>query len=152
MKLSASLLLLALALVLMACGNGGEDTTKQEGAGVDQAVAELRKAETEKEKAEVEKETARIEAKVQASKPKPVSHTEPGPEPEPEPEASRSAPDTVGMRLPQARTKLENAGFRVKAENTDTMFGIVVPSHYKICEQSDPEEGTVTVLAQKYGC
>jgi hypothetical protein len=56
------------------------------------------------------------------------------------------------MRLPQARSALTAAGYTTRAENTDTTFGIVIPSHYTVCEQSEPQGSVVTVLAQKYGC
>jgi len=56
------------------------------------------------------------------------------------------------MRLPEAKVTLSAAGYQTRAENTDTTFGIVVPSHYTICEQSEPQGNVVVVLAQKYGC
>jgi hypothetical protein len=66
--------------------------------------------------------------------------------------ASKSPPNVVGLRLPEAKVQLQAAGYTVKAENTDTTFGIIVPSHYTICTQSPPRGNVVVVLAQKYGC
>jgi uncharacterized lipoprotein YajG len=65
---------------------------------------------------------------------------------------SGSPPDVVGEKLPQAKADLLAAGYHVKTRNTDTTFGIIVPTHYTICTESDPQGDTVTVLAQKYGC
>jgi hypothetical protein len=65
---------------------------------------------------------------------------------------SGSPPDVVGEKLPEAKAKLLAAGYQVKTRNTDTTFGIVIPTHYTICTESDPQGNTVTVLAQKYGC
>jgi hypothetical protein len=56
------------------------------------------------------------------------------------------------MKLPEAKAELSAAGFRTVTENTDTAFGIVIPSHYTICEETPLSGGTVRVLAQKYGC
>jgi len=115
----------------------------------------------EKEKAEIEAETAKTEAQTEARQAERASRRaarasaaaaakeETHAEPEPEPE---EVPDVVGMRLPEARSTLSAAGYRTQAENTDTSFGIIVPSHYTICEQSEPHGDVVTVLAQKYGC
>jgi hypothetical protein len=66
--------------------------------------------------------------------------------------APQSPPNVVGERLPEAKVKLQEAGYTVKATNTDTTFGILVPSHYTICKQSPPQGNVVVVLAQKYGC
>lgn len=56
------------------------------------------------------------------------------------------------MRLPEAESTLSAAGYTTDPENTDTTFGIVVPSHYTVCEQSEPHGSVVNLLAQKYGC
>ncbi len=65
---------------------------------------------------------------------------------------SQGPPNVVGMKLPEAQSALQSAGYTVKATNTDTAFGIVIPSHYTVCTQSEPRGSVVTVLAQKYGC
>lgn len=67
-------------------------------------------------------------------------------------QAPQSPPNVVGLRLPEAKVELKQAGFTVKATNTDTTLGILVPSHYTICKQSRPRGNVVVVLAQKYGC
>jgi hypothetical protein len=61
-------------------------------------------------------------------------------------------PNVLGLPLPAAKQMLEQAGYRTVAKNTDTTFGIIVPSHYTICEQGKPRGDLVVVLAQKYGC
>ena len=66
--------------------------------------------------------------------------------------APQSPPNVVGLRLPEAKVDLQQAGYTVRATNTDTTFGILVPSHYTICKQSPPRGNVVVVLAQKYGC
>jgi beta-lactam-binding protein with PASTA domain len=86
-----------------------------------------------------------------AAKAKAAAVRAPAPEPESEPEPEE-VPSVVGMRLPEAKSTLRAAGYQTQAENTDTTFGIVIPSHYTICEQSEPHGDVVTVLAQKYGC
>jgi sRNA-binding protein len=138
------LAILAIAVGVSACGSGETTTVEQTNSAV-----ELKKAELEKETAEIQAEAAKAKqaaAKQAKQAVKHVSKTAPvAGEPE-------EAPNTVGERLPQAREELERAGFEVKAENTDTSFGIIIESHYTICEQSDPADGVVRVLAQKYGC
>jgi hypothetical protein len=85
-----------------------------------------------------------------APKPKHVSHpaSQP-PESEPEPQ---SPPNVVGLPLPAGEHLLKEAGYKAAVSNTDTSFGIVIPSHFTICEQSDPRGNLVPILAQKYGC
>src|SRR4051794_5440495 len=48
----------------------------------------------------------------------------------------KGPPDVVGLRLPEAKVQLQAAGYTVRAMNTDTTFGILVPSHYTVCTQS----------------
>jgi hypothetical protein len=151
------LALVCSSLGLAACGSSSSSDSTTAG---DESVR-IEALQLEKEKAEVEAETAKAEAKQesaearrearQAAKKQVVraeAEAEPS-EPEPEPE---EVPDVVGMRLPEAQSTLKAAGYRVQAENTDTAFGIVVPSHYTVCEQSGPHGEVVSVLAQKYGC
>jgi hypothetical protein len=47
---------------------------------------------------------------------------------------------------------LKDAGFKADVSNTDTTFGILVPSNYTVCKQDDPNGTLVPILAQKYGC
>lgn len=140
----------------MACG-GGESSTSDGTSTVSAAEsAQIEALKLEKEKAEFEAQTAKAEARSEAqSAAKARVAAEQGSDRKSEPEQeyeAKSVPDVVGLRLPQARSTLSAAGYTTRAENTDTTFGIVVPSHYTVCEQSDPQGTVVTVLAQKYGC
>lgn len=63
-----------------------------------------------------------------------------------------SPPNVVGLKLPVASERLRAAGWIPKPFNTDTLFGIVVPSHYTVCHQYKPIGKKVRLLAQKYGC
>jgi hypothetical protein len=111
------------ALVVAGCGGGSTTTVIKESAPTT-----------------VEKTTT------VTAKPKPA------PAPEPEPEVSAQPPNVVGLPLPAAEEALEEAGFKAAPRNTDTTFGIVVPSHYTICKEGTPRGKQVPVLAQKYGC
>lgn len=152
--LASALVLLCLAAGVVACGSSDSTDTAAEEA----QAAKLEELRLEKETAEQEAKQAQAEAekevraaKKAAAKKKAASESapEPGPAPEPEPE---EVPDVVGMRLPEAESTLSAAGYTTEPENTDTTFGIVVPSHYTVCEQSEPHGNVVNVLAQKYGC
>lgn len=150
--LASALVLLSLAAALVACGSSGSTDTAAEEA----RAAKLEELRLEKETAEQEAEQAKAEAEKEvraakraAAKKKAASESASEPEPEPEPE---EAPNVVGMRLPEAESTLSAAGYTTEPENTDTAFGIVVPSHFTVCEQSDPHGDVVNVLAQKYGC
>lgn len=77
--------------------------------------------------------------------PKPASHPTAAP-------SQEAPPNVVGLPLPAAKQLLSQAGYKTVAKNTDTTFGIIVPSHYTICTQSKPRGDLVVVLAQKYGC
>jgi hypothetical protein len=61
-------------------------------------------------------------------------------------------PNVLGLPLPAAKQMLQQAGYKTLAKNTDTTFGIIVPSNYTICNQGKPRGNIVVVLAQKYGC
>jgi hypothetical protein len=56
------------------------------------------------------------------------------------------------MKLPAAEQELERHGWIPRPFNTDTIFGIVVASHYTVCKQYPPIGHKVRILAQKYGC
>lgn len=113
---------LLLATLAIGCGGSGGTTTV-----IRQAPAET-----------VERT---VEAPAHQPQPKPASS-----------QAGEPAPDVVGLTLDVAEEELEEAGYEVRASNTDTTFGILVPSHYTVCTQDDPRGSTVRVLAQKYGC
>jgi len=120
-----------LAVTVAGCGGGSTTTVIKESAP-----------------ATVEKTTT-VTAQPKSA-PAPSSNSEPAPEPEPE--VSAKPPNVVGLPLPAAEEVLEEAGFRAAARNTDTSFGIIVPSHYTICKEGAPRGKVVPVLAQKYGC
>jgi PASTA domain len=150
--LVSALVLLCLFAGLVACGSSDSTDTAAEEA----QAAKLEELQLEKEAAEQEAKQAQAEAekevraaKKAAAKKKAASESAPEPEPAPEPE---EVPDVVGMRLPEAESTLSAAGYTTEPENTDTTFGIVVSSHYTVCEQSEPHGSVVNVLAQKYGC
>jgi beta-lactam-binding protein with PASTA domain len=161
-KALGTLVVVALTFGLVACGSSNSTTAETEApqesgassAKVEALELEKETAEAEARKAEAEarkesREAARQKAKAKAQNAAEQAESEPEPEAEPEP---AEVPNVVGMRLPQAQAELRAAGYRTRAENTDTVFGIVVPSHYTVCEQSEPSGNVVTVLAQKYGC
>jgi hypothetical protein len=71
----------------------------------------------------------------------------------PQPQLLKAGPpNVVGLRLPVASERLRAAGWNPKPFNTDTLFGIVVPSHYTVCHEYAPVGHNVRLLAQKYGC
>jgi uncharacterized lipoprotein len=149
-SLASALVLLCLTAGLVACGSSNSTDTAAEEA----QAAKLEELRFEKETAEQKAMQAQAEAKkevraVKRSVAKEKAASESAPEPEPE---SEEAPDVIGMRLPAAESTLLAAGYTTEPENTDTTFGIVVPSHYTVCEQSEPHGSVVNVLAQKYGC
>jgi hypothetical protein len=158
-------LVFALSLSLVACGDSGDTTVTEAGisaeTSIESSAAEerIQKIEQETKEAELEAALAKKEAAQQAAKARraaarqaAASTAEAPPAAEQEEEPAFEPPDVIGMRLPEAESVLRSAGFTTQAENTDTTFGIVVPSHYTICTQSEPHGKTVTVLAQKYGC
>ena len=61
-------------------------------------------------------------------------------------------PNVVGLNLVVAEARLRSAGWIPRPFNTDTLFGIVVPSHYTVCHEYRPIGHKVRLLAQKYGC
>jgi hypothetical protein len=131
----------------VACGSSSDSTDT---AVEETQAAKLEELRLEKETAEQEAKQAQAEAEKEVRAAKKAA-SESAPEREPAPE-SEEVPDVVGMRLPEAESTLSAAGYTTEPENTDTTFGIVVPSHYTVCEQSEPQGSVVNVLAQKYGC
>lgn len=162
--ITSALVVGCLALGLVACGGGESSTSDESSTGGVVESAQVEALRLEKEKAEFEAQTAKAEAqgeareaakqaarRVQRKAMRSAAKAQAAAEQEPETEPEE-VPDVIGMRLPQARSALSAAGYTIRAENTDTAFGIVVPSHYTVCEQSEPQDNVVTVLAQKYGC
>ncbi len=125
---------LTIVLGIVGCGGSGGTTT---------VVKEARPTTVEK--------TTTVE--VPTHKAHHVSHQTPASESKPAIEpASAEPPNVVGLSLPAAEEALKEAGFKAAPRNTDTAFGIVVPSHYTICKEGAPRGKYVPVLAQKYGC
>ncbi|HWW67868.1 MAG TPA: PASTA domain-containing protein [Solirubrobacterales bacterium] len=121
-------------IFIVGCGGGGGGTT------------------TVVKPTTIEKTTT-VTAPPRKPRHKPAASPAPEPTPEPAPEpVSEEPPNVVGLSLPAAEEVLSEAGFKAAPRNTDTAFGIVVPSHYTICKEGKPIAGRVPVLAQKYGC
>jgi beta-lactam-binding protein with PASTA domain len=149
---------------LSACGSGGTTTvtaasTSAETTAESSATEKrIERVEKETEEAELEAVEAKREAAQQAVKAKRVAARRAASEKVEEPQATQEKestsepPDVVGMKLPEAKAELQSAGFHTVAVNTDTVFGIVVPSHYTVCEETPLGGNNVKVLAQKYGC
>jgi hypothetical protein len=165
---------LAIAVISIALGAcGGSDTTTvleaapeatTETAPPSSAGAEARieKIEAETREAELEAAVAKKEAAQAAAKARTgaarqarqaaAKHVAEEAQPEEEESSISEPPNVIGMKLPEAEAELSSAGFSTVAENTDTAFGIVIKSHYTICEETPLGGDTVRVLAQKYGC
>jgi hypothetical protein len=124
-----------------------KDASERRIAKIEQETveAELEAAKAQKEAAQAKKAAAK-KARRQAAR---NAATEVQVEEE---ETSSEPPNVIGMRLPAAEAELSAAGFKTLAENTDTTFGILVPSHYTVCTETPLGGDTVEVLAQKYGC
>jgi hypothetical protein len=172
MRRTLVLLAFSAALVAAFAGCGGSDTTTiteavsteaTTKAAPSQTAAQKQIARIEQETQEAELEAARAKKNVAQQKAQvkkaaaksarqaaaKVATAEAQVEDE---ETSSEPPDVIGMRLPAAEAELSAAGFRTLAENTDTTFGIMVPSHYTVCTETPLGGDTVEVLAQKYGC
>lgn len=71
----------------------------------------------------------------------------------PQPQLEKAGPpNVVGLNLVVAEERLRDQGWIPRPFNTDTLFGIVVPSHYTVCHEYRPIGEKVRLLAQKYGC
>jgi hypothetical protein len=71
----------------------------------------------------------------------------------PQPQLRKAGPpNVVGLNLVVAEERLRAAAWIPRPFNTDTLFGIVVPSHYTVCHEYRPIGKKVRLLAQKYGC
>lgn len=166
---SRVLVLVMAAATLMAllstCGSDGATTvttanTSAETTAESSATEKrIEKVEQETEEAELEAAEAKKEAAQQAAKVKEAAarraaaaKAEAAQATQENEESTSEPPDVVGMKLPEAKAELQSAGFHTVAVNTDTVFGIVVPSHYTVCEETPLGGNNVKVLAQKYGC
>jgi cell division septation protein DedD len=158
------------SIVLAGCGGSNtttvieaapEATTETAPPSPSGAEARIEKIEAETQEAELQAAVAKKQAAQVAARAKTVAarharqaaakHVAEEAQAEEEPTSSEP-PSVIGMKLPEAEAELSSAGFRTVAENTDTAFGIVVKSHYTICEETPLGGDTVRVLAQKYGC
>jgi hypothetical protein len=71
----------------------------------------------------------------------------------PQPQLEKAGPpNVVGLNLVVAEEHLRADGWVPRPFNTDTLFGIVVPSHYTVCHEYRPVGRKIRLLAQKYGC
>lgn len=142
---------LVVSLNLAACGSGGETTVTGEAGSAESAKVEALKLEKEKAELEAERANAEAQKEARAARRAAAKARSVESEPESEPETAQ-VPKVVGLPLPAAQQILKEAGYKAAPKNTDTTFGIVVPSHYTICTQGRPRGKFVPVLAQKYGC
>jgi hypothetical protein len=62
-----------------------------------------------------------------------------------------NSPDTRGMVLPEAEKALKKAGYAASVED-DALFGVIVPSHFTVCEQSEINSRMVKLEVAKHGC
>lgn len=122
-------LVVAGILGVAGCGSGGTTTVLKESAPTT-----------------VERTTT---VKVPASSAVTAQITTPAPAPPSKPAAP---PNVVGLPLPAGQQALKAAGYTPAVKNTDTAFGILVPSHFTICTEGKPRGKLVPILAQKYGC
>jgi hypothetical protein len=58
------------------------------------------------------------------------------------------APDVRGLPLPEAKTQLENAGYSA-AVSDDATFGVIVESHFTVCDEHSPTGRLVPIDVSK---
>jgi hypothetical protein len=61
------------------------------------------------------------------------------------------APDTRGMVLPDAQKVLKEAGYEATVKS-DGAFGVVVPSHFVVCDEERINAQFVRLEVAKHGC
>lgn len=59
-----------------------------------------------------------------------------------------AAPDVRGLALPEAEALLKKAGFETTVTD-DALFGVIVESHFTVCEQHSPEGQLVPIEVSK---
>lgn len=59
-----------------------------------------------------------------------------------------SAPDVRGLQLPEAKRMLKNQGYRTTVED-DALFGVIIESHFTVCEQKSPQGKLVPLEVSK---
>jgi hypothetical protein len=57
-------------------------------------------------------------------------------------------PNVRGLSLPDAQSKLASAGYQADY-TTDAMFGVLVPSHFTVCKESNPNGKLVPIVVNK---
>jgi hypothetical protein len=62
--------------------------------------------------------------------------------------ADPAGPDVVGMTLPDAKTKLHKVGVQTTV-HTDAMFGVLIPSHFIVCEEVPVNKRMVRLEVEK---
>lgn len=63
-----------------------------------------------------------------------------------------TAPNVIGLPLPDAREKFEAAGTEYAVESAGTLLGIVVEEHWTVCEEEGLPSGAVRILVRKDQC
>lgn len=58
------------------------------------------------------------------------------------------APDVRGLSLPEARHQLKAAGYSASVTD-DAMFGVIIPSHFTVCDESGPKGNLVPLKVSK---
>jgi len=58
------------------------------------------------------------------------------------------APNVKGLTLDVAQQQLKKAGFGISAKD-DSMFGVVIPTHFTVCAQHTPSGKLVPVDVSK---
>lgn len=59
-----------------------------------------------------------------------------------------SAPDVRGLALPEAKRMLKRADFGTSVSD-DAMFGVIIESHFTVCDQHSPEGRLVPLEVSK---
>ncbi len=150
------------ALLLAGCGDSSSDEAAEKAAAAAEAaqeqVAELQdQVDQQTQELEDQRQAAkaadqRAKKQAQAAARKARQQAQASTNEQTAAESPSEPPNVVGLTLTSAESKLKSAGYRVDAENTDTMFGIVNTDNYTVCTQDPPRGKMVHVLAQKYGC
>lgn len=64
------------------------------------------------------------------------------------PGADQGVPDVRGLALPDAKTKLDGAGFS-SSVTSDGAFGVIVEENWTVCDQQEPNGQLVPVEVSK---
>jgi hypothetical protein len=58
------------------------------------------------------------------------------------------APNVKGLALPEAKQQLKTAGFSTSVKD-DSLFGVVIESHFTVCKQGTPNGKLVPLDVSK---